>query len=172
MPATIEYSELSADQLLAVRLVLDTLGTSLNLPTGTRVAAVAQTASGLYAGAQLQLTLPSAVHAEVAAIGNAHSAGDLDIHTLYLASRRVDGRDPGHVMPCGSCCQLIHDLAEYTDVPVTVMSLNHEGGAARVVTSAELLPHAFSSQKLRDAGAQRQLMRRRAPTSRPVGSVT
>lgn len=92
----------------------------------------------------------------MAAISVAQSAGDLDIHTLYLASRRFDGRNPGNVTPCGSCCQLIHDLAIYSSVPLTVVSLNEHNGAVCVIKPGELLPHAFNSQKLRRAAEQRR----------------
>lgn len=165
MPSLIRFDGLRHDQVAGARLAVTMLDTSVNMPTGTRVAAVAQTATVLYAGAQLQLTLPSAVHAEVSAISVAHTAGDLDIHTLFLASLRFDGNNPGHVMPCGSCCQLIHDVATYTGIPITVVSLNELNGTVQVVDAVELLPHAFSSQKLRAAGEQRRI-------AAPADSIT
>jgi cytidine deaminase len=149
--STIRLDDLSDQQLAAAKLALATLNVSVNVPTGTRVAAVAQTDSGMYPGAQLQLTLPSALHAEVAAICTVHSAGDLGIHALYLAARRFDGRDAGHVSPCGSCCQVIHDVATYTGVPITVLSVNEQTNTVRVIESSQLLPYAFVSHKLHAA---------------------
>lgn len=156
MPSEVRFDDLRADQFAAARLAVATLDTSVNVPTQTQVAAVAHTPTGLYAGAQLQLTLPSAVHAEAAAISVAHSAKDLDIDTLYLVSRRFDGRDPGHVMPCGSCCQLIHDVGTYANRSITVISLNEHTRTAQVVDAGELLPLAFASLKLRQAGEERR----------------
>lgn len=96
------------------------------------------------------------MHAEPAAITVAHSSGDLAIHTIYLASRRFDGGDAGHVMPCGGCCQLIYDLTVYTGVPIAVFSLNTTTRTIRVVDSRDLLPHAFASQRLAAASEQRR----------------
>lgn len=156
MSETVDLDDLGDDEIQAVKLLRATLATSVNVATGTLVAAVAHTTTNTYAGAQLQLTLPVAVHAEAAALAAAHTAGDLDVHALYLTSRRADGQDTGHVTPCGSCCQLIHDVGVYTGNPIRVLSLDERANTVLVIQPGSLLPYAFESQKLQRAGQVRR----------------
>jgi cytidine deaminase len=152
MSRIIEFADLTGDQQKGARTALEALGAAINVVTGTLAAAVAQTADGYYSGSNFWLSGPTHIHAEVAAIASAASANDLQVIALYLAQRRVDGRDPSLLMPCGSCRQLIFDLAVLTGRPVTIFSLTDKLDRVQVVAHADLLPEAFESQKLRVAG--------------------
>ncbi|UJW28770.1 hypothetical protein L3Q67_26280 [Saccharothrix sp. AJ9571] len=150
-----DFDSLTSEQQAGARLVLETLSHGINVVTGTVIAAVARTDTASHRGTTLWLSGTSGVHAEPAAISAAATAGDPAIHSLYLAMRRTDGGDPGYVTPCGECCQLLADLATFTGRPITIYSLNERLDNVQVIEHTGLLPHAYGSQRLRRAGAER-----------------
>lgn len=154
MPRMSTLDELQPDEREGVRLVLQTLDTAVNIVTGTLAAAVVQTPTEYYPGANLWLSGPSHIHAEAAAFTAANSAGDRAVSALYLAQRRVDGKEAALLLPCGSCRQLVFDFAVFSGVPVRIYSVTDRLDGVQITEHAELLPDAFESQRLRAAGEE------------------
>jgi cytidine deaminase len=81
---------------------------------------------------------PATVCAERAALFSAYSAGQRTIIALA-----VTADTSGPVSPCGSCRQVIHELA-----PQATIILGNTSGAMRLTTPQALLPDGFDAAEL------------------------
>ncbi len=79
----------------------------------------------------------SAICAEASAIAAAATAGVRTISTVAVA-----GLDAEECYPCGNCRQLMREFSVETVV------VQDPGGAPRVHTLEELLPHSFGPESL------------------------
>ena len=104
------------------------------------VGAAALTASGrVFPGCNIEnAAYPSTICAERVALTSAYAAGERDVVALAVVA---DTSVP--VSPCGTCRQVIHELA-----PNATVVLANMGAALQVVTPRELLPFGFDSSEL------------------------
>ena len=104
------------------------------------VGAAALTASGrVFPGCNIEnAAYPSTICAERVALTSAYAAGERDVVALAVVA---DTSVP--VSPCGTCRQVIHELA-----PNAKVVLANMGAALQVVTPRELLPFGFDSSEL------------------------
>lgn len=92
----------------------------------------------VYGGVNVEnASYPVGICAERAAIARAVADGERDFEALAVAA---DG--PDVCAPCGMCRQMIAEL------PIGRVILANTRGDLRVLTPAELLPHAFGAAAL------------------------
>jgi len=107
------------------------------------VGAVALSSSGLlFPGCNIEnAAYPATTCADRIALFNAYAAGERDIVALAIVADTL-----GPVSPCGTCRQVIFELA-----PHAVVILANLRGQQRITTPLELLPDGFSSSRLQEA---------------------
>jgi cytidine deaminase len=103
--------------------------------SGFAVGAAVLTASGrVFPGCNVEnAAYPAAICAERAALLGAYAAGERAIVALAVIADT-----PGPVSPCGTCRQVIHELA-----PGCAVALANTRGDVRLITPQELLPGGF-----------------------------
>jgi cytidine deaminase len=108
--------------------------------SGFAVGAAALTASGqVFLGCNVEnAAYPATICAERAALVSAYAAGEREIVALAVVADT-----PGPVSPCGTCRQVIHELA-----PRATVALANLRGDVALTTPAELLPGGFTSDDL------------------------
>jgi cytidine deaminase len=108
--------------------------------SGFAVGAAALSASGrVFFGCNVEnAAYPASVCAERTALLSAYAAGERAIVALAVVA---DTPEP--VSPCGTCRQVILELA-----PGCTVALANMRGAARLVTPQELLPGGFTAEEL------------------------
>jgi cytidine deaminase len=104
------------------------------------VGAAVLTASGrIFPGCNVEnAAYPATVCAERVALLSAYAAGERAIVALAVVADTS-----GPVSPCGTCRQVIHELA-----PRATVVLANLGDAVRVTSPAELLPDGFEPSEL------------------------
>ena len=112
--------------------------------SGFAVGAVALTASGrVFPGCNVEnAAYPAAICAERAALLGAYAAGEREIVALAVVADT-----PTPVSPCGTCRQVIHELA-----PGCTVALANIRGDVRLTTPQELLPGGFTGEDLSSLG--------------------
>ena len=108
--------------------------------SGFSVGAAALTASGrVFPGCNVEnAAYPAAICAERAALLGAYAAGEREIVALAVVADT-----PTPVSPCGTCRQVIHELA-----PRCTVALANTRGDMRLTTPQELLPGGFTGEDL------------------------
>jgi cytidine deaminase len=103
--------------------------------SGFAVGAAVLTASGhVFPGCNVEnAAYPATICAERAALLGAYAAGEREIVALAVIADT-----PGPVSPCGTCRQVIHELA-----PGCAVALANTRGDVRLITPQELLPGGF-----------------------------
>ncbi|MDZ4721012.1 MAG: cytidine deaminase [Roseiflexaceae bacterium] len=104
------------------------------------VGAAVLTASGrVFPGCNIEnAAYPATVCAERTALFSAYAAGEREIIALAVVADTS-----GPVSPCGTCRQVIHELA-----PHAVVILANMGDAQRVTSPQTLLPDGFDAREL------------------------
>jgi cytidine deaminase len=104
------------------------------------VGAAVLTASGrIFYGCNIEnAAYPSTVCAERTAVFSAYAAGEREIVALAVVADTS-----GPVSPCGTCRQVIHELA-----PRATIILANLGDAVLLTTPQELLPMGFEPSEL------------------------
>jgi cytidine deaminase len=108
--------------------------------SGFAVGAVALTASGrVFPGCNVEnAAYPATICAERAALLGAYAAGEREIVALAVIADT-----PAPVSPCGTCRQVIHELA-----PGCTIALANLRGDLHLTTPQELLPGGFTGENL------------------------
>ena len=108
--------------------------------SGFAVGAAALTASGrVFPGCNVEnAAYPAAICAERAALLGAYAAGEREIVALAVIADTA-----GPVSPCGTCRQVIHELA-----PRSAVVLTNLRGDMQLTTPQELLPGGFTGEDL------------------------
>jgi cytidine deaminase len=108
--------------------------------SGFAVGAAVLTASGrVFPGCNVEnAAYPSTICAERAALLGAYAAGEREIVALAVIADTA-----GPVSPCGTCRQVIHELA-----PGCAVTLANTRGDIRLTTPQELLPGGFTPEDL------------------------
>lgn len=108
--------------------------------SGFAVGALALTASGrVFPGCNVEnAAYPATICAERAALLGAYAAGEREIVALAVIADTV-----GPVSPCGTCRQVIHELAPRSRVVLANMR-----GDMQLTTPQELLPGGFTGEEL------------------------
>lgn len=92
----------------------------------------------VYGGVNVEnASYPVGICAERAAIAAAVTAGEREFEALAVIAD-----SPAPCAPCGMCRQMLMEF------PITRIILANTEGAVRVLTPAELLPHAFGAAAL------------------------
>ena len=104
------------------------------------VGAAVLTASGrVFPGCNVEnAAYPAAICAERTALVSAYAAGEREIVALAVVADT-----PGPVSPCGTCRQVIHELA-----PHATVALANLHGEMMLLTPQELLPGGFTGDAL------------------------
>src|SRR5690242_18685875 len=104
------------------------------------VGAAALTASGrVFPGCNVEnAAYPAAICAERAALLSAYAAGEREIVALAVIADT-----PAPVSPCGTCRQVLHELA-----PGCTVALANTHGELLLTTPRELLPGGFTAEDL------------------------
>jgi cytidine deaminase len=116
------------------------------------VGAAARSSSGtIYTGANLENASSGlTICAEAAVLAVANAAGDLALEAVAVVG--FSFTDPAGasriVMPCGSCRQLIAEIAQLTQTNVRILCCNGELTSVVEATIAQLLPNAFGPDNL------------------------
>ncbi len=107
--------------------------------SGFAVGAALLAASGrVYGGVNVEnASYPVGLCAERAAVAAAVTAGEHDFEALAVIAD-----SPAPCAPCGMCRQMLMEF------PLKRIILANTAGATRVLTPAELLPHAFGAAAL------------------------
>ena len=107
--------------------------------SGFAVGAALLAASGrVYGGVNVEnASYPVGICAERAAVAAAVTAGEHDFEALAVIAD-----SPAPCAPCGMCRQMLMEF------PLKRIILANTAGAMRVLTLAELLPHAFGAAAL------------------------
>jgi cytidine deaminase len=108
--------------------------------SGFAVGAAALTASGrVFPGCNVEnAAYPATICAERAALLGAYAAGEREIVALAVVADTL-----APVSPCGTCRQVIHELA-----PRCTVVLANTRGDVRLTTPQELLPGGFTGEDL------------------------
>jgi cytidine deaminase len=104
------------------------------------VGAVALTASGrIFSGCNVEnAAYPACLCAERVALTSAYAAGERDIVALAVVADTA-----GPVSPCGTCRQVLHELA-----PRCIVVLANVRGQTLQTTPQALLPSGFTAESL------------------------
>lgn len=107
--------------------------------SGFAVGAALLAASGrVYGGVNVEnASYPVGICAERAAVAAAVTAGEHDFEALAVIAD-----SPAPCAPCGMCRQMLMEF------PLKRIILANTAGAVRILTPAELLPHAFGAAAL------------------------
>ena len=107
--------------------------------SGFAVGAALLTESGsVYEGVNVEnASYPVGICAERAAVAAAVTAGEHDFEALAVIAD-----SPAPCAPCGMCRQMLMEF------PLKRIILANTAGATRILTPAELLPHAFGAAAL------------------------
>ena len=107
--------------------------------SGFAVGAALLAASGrVYGGVNVEnASYPVGICAERAAVAAAVTAGEHDFEALAVIAD-----SPAPCAPCGMCRQMLMEF------PLKRIILANTAGAMRILTPAELLPHAFGAAAL------------------------
>ncbi len=108
-----------------------------------RVGAAVQTASGnVYPGCNIENAAYSpCICAERVALSSAYAAGDREVVAIAVVTETA-----GPASPCGTCRQVIAELA-----PKATVILTNLHGNVLQTTPQELLPHGFGQAQLEEA---------------------
>jgi cytidine deaminase len=108
--------------------------------SGFAVGAAVLTASGrVFPGCNVEnAAYPATICAERAALLGAYATGEREIVALAVIADTA-----GPVSPCGTCRQVIHELA-----PTCTVALANTRGDMRLTTPQELLPGGFMPEDL------------------------
>lgn len=108
--------------------------------SGFAVGAAALSASGrIFPGCNVEnAAYPACVCAERVALLSAYAAGEREVVALAVVADT-----PGPVSPCGTCRQVLFELA-----PGCTVLLANLDGTTRLTTPAELLPAGFGPEAL------------------------
>jgi cytidine deaminase len=121
------------------------------------VGAAARSKSGsIYTGANLENASSGlTICAEAAALTAASSAGDLALETIAVVGLSFNDTAGASrvVTPCGSCRQLITEMAQLTQTDVRILCCNGELTSIVEAMISQLLPNAFGPDNL---GLRRQ----------------
>jgi cytidine deaminase len=102
-------------------------------------AAVLTTSDRLFPGCNVEnAAYPATVCAERTALLSAYAAGEREIIAIAVVADT-----PGPVSPCGTCRQVLHELA-----PRCAVILANLQGDIHLTTPQELLPGGFTSEDL------------------------
>lgn len=114
--------------------------------SGFKVGAALRAEDGsLHAGCNVEnVAYPEGTCAEAGAIAAMVAAGQTRIVEAYVVAD-----SPTPVTPCGGCRQ---KLAEFAVGPETRITMANLDGAALTMTMAELLPGAFETSHMENAG--------------------
>jgi cytidine deaminase len=109
--------------------------------SGFAVGAAALTATGrVFLGCNVEnAAYPATICAERAALIGAYTAGEREILALAVVADT-----PAPVSPCGTCRQVMHELA-----PGCTVALANLRGDLALTTPRELLPGGFTEDSLR-----------------------
>ena len=107
--------------------------------SGFAVGAALLAASGrVYGGVNVEnASYPVGICAERAAVAAAVTAGEREFEALAVIAD-----SPAPCAPCGMCRQMLMEF------PLKRIILANTAGAVRILTPAELLPHAFGAAAL------------------------
>ena len=107
--------------------------------SGFAVGAALRARSGkVYGGVNVEnASYPVGICAERAAIAAAVTAGEREFEALAVIAD-----SPAPCAPCGMCRQVL------VEIPIARIILANTAGDVRVLTPAELLPHAFGAAAL------------------------
>jgi len=112
-----------------------------NHPVG---AAILSEGGLMYAGCNVEnAAYPLGQCAEATAIGNMVLNGSKEIEHIVIV-----GPDKEICTPCGGCRQKIREFTGASGVPVTIC--DQSGTIVLETTSAELLPHAFGPDNIKN----------------------
>ena len=105
------------------------------------VGAAVRTASGrIFPGCNVEnAAYPSTICAERVALTSAYAAGEREIVALAVVADT-----PGPVSPCGTCRQVLFELA-----PKAQVLLGNLKGDTQLTTAQDLLPYGFEPEHLR-----------------------
>ena len=114
-------------------------------------AAVRSKSGTIYAAANLENASSGlTICAEAAALSLANSAGEPEIDAIAVVGFNFTNTAGASrlVAPCGSCRQLIAEVAQRANCDVRVICCNGELNSIAVWTIGELLPNAFGPENL------------------------
>lgn len=105
-------------------------------------AAILSPSGKIYGGCNVEnVSYPVGTCAEAGAIATMIATGDKEIQEILIISNGSD-----LIAPCGACCQRILEFAK----PTTLVHLAHLDGRQQTYTIAELLPHSFQNEGLKN----------------------
>jgi cytidine deaminase len=146
----VEYRDLSDIQRDALEAAIRVLENSYNPYSGFSVGATLISTEGeLITGTNFECAAyGSTICAERAAILRANSKGIRNVTGLALIARDKGSDIDDIISPCGSCRQLLFELAQVSgnDIEIVLSSTNKE--KIRVTSIAELLPLGFGPDDL------------------------
>ncbi len=83
------------------------------------------------------------IHAEMAAISAANTAGYRRIRAIAVISREKNGKTKVPATPCGICRQIIFESSRRSGIDVEVIMSNTDRSKIAVMRISQLLPFAF-----------------------------
>ena len=143
---------LTQSQQELVDSAIQALETAYNPYSGYFVGAAVLTRTGaIFSASNVEnAAYGSTICAERMAIGKANSQGARDLVALAV-SARSDNFEKGDITsgPCGSCRQVIHELAQVSGYDIEVLLATVDKTNVAVTTIGELLPYAFGPKQLK-----------------------
>jgi cytidine deaminase len=123
--------------------------------SGFAVGAAVWTGSGhIFRGSNLEnAAYALSICAEMCALACANSAGDFEVRSIAIVGHRFSGPPDSSmiVTPCGSCRQIITEVAQRSRFDIRIVSCNGDLDKIMQATISELLPGAFGPHNLDQA---------------------
>lgn len=148
-------SELPSEYIELVDVAKKTLTTSYSPYSGFQVASVVKLKNGtLIKGSnQENIAYPSGLCAERVAI---FSAGtnypNAQIDVIAITANSINGIVGTPVTPCGSCRQVMIEIEDKQNAPITVIMTGFEGEVWVAKSVNNLIPFYFTSDKVNRLG--------------------
>lgn len=140
----LRYDGLDSQDRELVDAAREACGTAYAPYSGVHVGAALRTEQGIVTGSNVEnAAYGSTLCAERMAVGRANAQGQRRFTVVAIAARGDALRPDQPVSPCGSCRQVLYEMAAATDTATRVLITTP--GTDEVITAGleELLPLAF-----------------------------
>lgn len=141
---TRSYDQLEPDDRALMDAAREATRTSYAPYSGVHVGAALRTANGVVTGANLEnAAYGSTLCAERTAVGRANAMGERAFSAVAITARgdRLPPDQP--VAPCGTCRQVLHEMAEITGSRTRVLMGRPGTDDVTIAELSELLPLPF-----------------------------
>lgn len=141
---TTTYERLDPADRALLNAATEVLETAYAPYSGVRVGAALRTVTGIVTGSNVENgAYGSTICAERTAVGRANARGERGFSAVAITARGEALQAGRVVAPCGSCRQVLHEMARATGTATRVIMGTPDSDDVTIADLSELLPLPF-----------------------------